>query len=57
MAGAKRNVEVELPDWDFDLVKKEASSEWQKYLSKINIVTKDEDQKKIFLYSIVFIRQ
>lgn len=48
MAGAKRNVEVELPDWDFDLVKKEASSEWQKYLSKINIVTKDEDQKKIF---------
>lgn len=48
MTGAKRNVEVELPDWDFDLVKKEASLEWQKYLSKIDISTKDEDQKKIF---------
>lgn len=48
MAGAKRNVEVELPDWNFELVRKEASSEWQKYLSKIDISTKDEDQKRIF---------
>ena len=48
MAGARRNVEVELPDWDFDMVRKEASSDWQRYLSKIDISTKDEDQKKIF---------
>ena len=49
MAGARRNVEVELPDWDFDMVRKEASSDWQRYLSKIDISTKDEDQKR---YSI-----
>lgn len=48
MAGARRNVEVELPDWDFEVVRKEASSDWQRYLSKIDISTKDEDQKKIF---------
>ena len=48
MAGARRNVEVELPDWDFEMVRKEASSDWQRYLSRIDISTKDEDQKRIF---------
>lgn len=48
MAGAQRNVEAEIPEWDFDKLRTDATAEWNKYLSKIDIETKDKDQKTIF---------
>lgn len=46
--GARKNVEAEIPDWDFDGVRKEARKAWNKTLSKIDITTNDKDDKTIF---------
>ena len=34
-AGARKNLEAELPDWDFDKVKVEAHNKWNKELAKL----------------------
>ncbi|HEX5023643.1 MAG TPA: glycoside hydrolase domain-containing protein, partial [Agriterribacter sp.] len=34
---AKRNLEAELPHWDFDRVVKESADEWNKWLSRIEV--------------------
>lgn len=34
MNGARQNLEKEIPEWDFEGVRQEASQEWDKYLSK-----------------------
>lgn len=47
-AGAKLNLETEIPNWDFDGIRKAASDEWNKWLSKIDIVTDDVDKQTIF---------
>lgn len=39
--GAKRNLQAELPGWDFEKVKDEANRAWNKELNKINIKTND----------------
>jgi predicted alpha-1,2-mannosidase len=46
--GARRNLHQEIPDWDFDKVKNNASTVWNKELSKIQIKTNDKDQKEVF---------
>lgn len=46
--GAKKNVLVEIPDWNFDKVKGDAYSAWNDYLSKIAVTTSDKDKKAIF---------
>lgn len=46
--GAKNNLVTEIPDWDFDLICKNAQSEWEKELSKIQIETKDDKARTIF---------
>lgn len=46
--GARNNVLSEIPDWDFEKVRKEASQAWQQYLSAIDVKTGNEDQKEIF---------
>lgn len=46
--GARRNVETEIPAWDFEKVRKDARNEWNRLLSKINIKTENKDQKTIF---------
>ncbi len=46
--GARRNVEAEVPDWDFDGVREAAATAWNDYLSKIDIRTADEDQRAMF---------
>ena len=51
--GAKRNVENDLTDWNFDRVKAEARQDWNRYLSKIDIATKDQEQRTIF-YSALY---
>lgn len=46
--GAKRNVETEIPDWEFDNVRANARKTWNEYLSKIDISTSDTNDKTIF---------
>lgn len=45
--GAKKNLEAEMPGWDFNKVKEEATKKWEENLSAI-IVEGDETKKKIF---------
>jgi len=51
--GARKNLDQEIPDWDFDKVKDNASNIWNNELSKIKIKTKDKEQKRIF-YSALY---
>lgn len=46
--GAKKNMDAELPGWDFEKTKKDAESCWNKELSKIEVTTADKDKLKIF---------
>lgn len=46
--GARKNLEQEVKDFDFDLVKQNAGKIWEKELNKIIVETKKENQKTIF---------
>ena len=46
--GAYRNMQSELPGWDFDAVAQAADQAWNEELSKISIETKDEAARKVF---------
>ncbi|MGL4518944.1 MAG: GH92 family glycosyl hydrolase [Phocaeicola sp.] len=48
MEGARKNVEEEIGDWNFNAVRKEAHTKWNNYLSKIDIETEDTDQRTMF---------
>lgn len=50
--GAKNNLDTEIPDWNFEKVRKDARAAWNAYLSKINIKTTDEDARTIFYTSM-----
>lgn len=45
--GAHRNLE-EIDGWDFEGTRQKARQAWNRYLSKIDVETKDEKQKRIF---------
>lgn len=45
--GALKNLDEEIPHWDFDLVRKQAEDEWNKKLNTIQIES-DETTKRIF---------
>jgi len=45
---AKKNLKKEIPHWNFNQVKKQAWSEWNKQLSKMEIFGGTEDQRTIF---------
>ena len=47
-AGAMKNLDAEVPDWDFEKVATSAKKTWNEYLSKIEVQTINDDQKKIF---------
>ncbi|WP_027375743.1 GH92 family glycosyl hydrolase [Kaistella palustris] len=47
-SGAMKNLEAEIPGWDFEKIKKESAAKWQKELSKIEVETLTESDKKIF---------
>ncbi len=60
MAGAKQNLEQEIPGWDFDEVKRNAREAWDRELKKITVTRATERQKKIFytaLYHAVLAQQ
>lgn len=46
--GARKNLEAEIPGWDFDGIKRDARKQWNEYLAKIDIKTDNHDQKAIF---------
>jgi predicted alpha-1,2-mannosidase len=48
MDGARKNVESEIPAWDFDGVRTAARADWNRYLAKIDIQTTDADQRTMF---------
>lgn len=46
--GAKKNLEAEIPAWDFDKARNDAKAAWNTWLSKIDITTANETNKEIF---------
>lgn len=46
--GARRNVEAEIPEWDFDKVRTDARKTWNDYLSKIEVTTENKEDKTVF---------
>ena len=52
--GARKNLEKEIPGWDFQQVKEQASEAWNRELSKIEIEADNPKQKKIFYTSLYF---
>lgn len=51
--GARRNVESEIPDWNFEKVKDQALDDWAKNLSQFSIIDDNEVGKELF-YSFVY---
>jgi len=47
-AGAMKNLLTEVPHWDFDKVKEETQEKWNQELSKVEVETITDDQKKTF---------
>jgi len=48
VAGAKKNLEAEIPDWDFEKVVNKAKEDWNTFLSKIDVEGGTEKQRRIF---------
>ena len=46
--GARKNLEVELPGWDFEEIRKEAKKSWNSEFSKIKIEGGTNDQQVVF---------
>ncbi|WP_321476273.1 GH92 family glycosyl hydrolase [uncultured Paludibaculum sp.] len=46
--GALKNLETEIPGWDFEKVRAKAHADWEKELSRASIETKDEKKAQIF---------
>lgn len=46
--GARKNLEAELPHWDFEKVRKDAEEVWENELSRITINDNSEEKKTIF---------
>ncbi len=47
-AGAMKNLDAEIPSWNFDKTAENTRNIWEEYLSKIEVKTNTDDQKKIF---------
>lgn len=45
--GAYKNLQAEMPGWNFDGVRADAKKKWNECLSKIAVKTNDEDQRAI----------
>lgn len=46
--GARKNLDAEIPHWDFDLIKDLAKQSWNKELSKIEVTSNDKDKLTTF---------
>lgn len=52
MEGAQKNMEAELPQWDFEATRKAARDSWNKELSRIAVESSDAEAKTIFYTSL-----
>jgi predicted alpha-1,2-mannosidase len=52
LGGAKKNLEAEIPDWEFESVRRKSKNIWHKELSKINVEGKEQD--KVIFYSALY---
>ncbi len=50
--GARKNLEAENPDWNFDKIKGQMQRKWEKELSKIKVEGGTDKQKEIFYTSL-----
>ena len=50
--GARKNLQQENPDWDFDKIKTESQNDWEKELNKIVVQGGTQEQKEIFYTSL-----
>jgi predicted alpha-1,2-mannosidase len=48
VADARKNLQAEIKDWDFDALVKQNKQVWQNELSRLNVATDDERDKYIF---------
>ncbi|HLI17613.1 MAG TPA: GH92 family glycosyl hydrolase [Rhodanobacteraceae bacterium] len=48
IGGALRNLETEIPQWDFGRVQQDAAEQWERELSRIRIESQSEDVLKTF---------
>jgi predicted alpha-1,2-mannosidase len=48
LEGARRNLETELPHWDFDRVRRDASRRWNEVLGGVRIRTTDTTRARVF---------
>lgn len=46
--GARKNLDAEVPHWDFDLVRKQAENAWNRKLDKIRVQGGTKEQQRIF---------
>ncbi len=46
--GARKNLEAEIPGWDFDKVRHDAHAAWNRNLGRIHIETQDARHRRIF---------
>jgi len=46
--GARKNLEAEMPGWDFNVVRDKAKNEWEKALGKIKVSGGTQQQKTVF---------
>ncbi|HEY4154011.1 MAG TPA: GH92 family glycosyl hydrolase, partial [Puia sp.] len=52
-ANALANIDAEIPGWDFQRTAREADEKWNRELSKVEVETKNEKDKRIF-YTALF---
>ena len=50
--GARRNMEAEAPDWDFDTVRKASAAAWDDILSRLEVRGADNDELTILYTSL-----
>lgn len=46
--GARRNLEAELPGWDFDATRRQASTTWNKLLSRFTVEGTDDEKTNFY---------
>lgn len=46
--GARKNMDAEVADWDFDGERAEACAEWNKYLERIDVTGTDEEKTNFY---------
>ncbi len=50
--GAKKNLDAEIPDWDFENARTDARLAWESQLNKINVDGGSDQQKEVFYTSL-----